>query len=209
MPEDNREEDKKYLIVPPLSGDKGRPHVPVSLDVFKSAYIAEGLGIEDLSKRYHLPVEMVKELVEKHGLAELRLEYQREGMKRIQSTQLDQANKLLDLDLDFKKLRLKALEDKLRDFVAYYERHGDFYKRSPATGEILRNTDGIPLQLSIPSVTKEISQIKESVNLSEGIKNLMAQVEDFMFKKKGPEKVDKDEDVIELSANSIIFSKKD
>lgn len=175
--DDQRTKDQHVKLVP--SKETGKSNVPVTLDVIKSAFIT-GMDVETISKQYFLSIQAVNKIVEDHKLVELRKSYIREGLSRIQSSQLDQAKKLLELEFNFKRLRILQLEKKLEDFLAYFARHGDFAKRHPVSGEVLKDTDGIPMQLNVPSVTREISQLKESVTLSEGMKRLLVQVDDVI-----------------------------
>lgn len=200
---DDRDSDKKISLVP--QKETGKARRAVTMDVVKTAYIAEGLSEEEICDRYFLSKDVVSKLIEDHNLPELRQAYIREGLQKIQNVQLHQAERLLDLETNFKKMRLLQLEDKLRDYMAYYSRHGDFYKRHPVSGEILKNADGIPMQLSIPNVTKEINQLKESVTLSEGIKKLMNDLDSLIHSKPQAEKVSEDETIIDIDA---LFTKK-
>ena len=104
-------------------------------------------------------------------------------------------------------MRLIQLENQLRDFMAYYGRHGDFYKRHPSSGEILQDTDGIPMQVYIPSVAKEIHALKESVTVSEGITKLLSQIDDIINGKKKQAEVS-DAGTIDMDEVDGLFKKK-
>lgn len=171
---EDRDHDKKFFLVPESGSSI------ISLDVLKSAFIAEGLSSKEIASRYFLKLEKVEEIIESHKLVELRKAYMVQGLKNIQNTQIQQSRKLMDLDNDFKKLRILQLEAELKDFLVYYERHGDFYKRHPMTGEVLKDTNGIPMQIKIPSVTKEINQLKESVTMSEGVKSMLNRIDEII-----------------------------
>jgi len=205
--EDNRDNDKKFKLVP--APETGKQRQAVSLDVLKSAYIAEGLSVQAIAERYFLSVEKVQSIVDEAKLPELRKAYVREGISKIQNEQVNQAQKLLDIELSFKKLRIQQLEKQLEDFLAYYGRHGDFYKRHPVSGEILKDTDGIPMQIHVPNVSREIAQLKESVTLSDGLKKLMSDLDDII-NPKGPrgESVGEDANVIEMDEFDGLFRKK-
>lgn len=205
--EDNREQDKKFKLVP--APETGKSRQAVSLDVLKSAYIAEGLSVQAIAERYFLPVEKVQSIVDEAKLPELRKAYVREGISKIQNEQVNQAQKLLDIELNFKKLRITQLEKQLEDFLAYFGRHGDFYKRHPVSGDILKDTDGIPMQIHVPNVSREIAQLKESVTLSDGLKKLMSDLDDII-NPKGPrgESVGEDANVIEMDEFDGLFRKK-
>lgn len=178
MDESERDKDKFLKLIPANSTKMSKR--PVTLDVLKSAYIAEGLSVQQLAERYFLTESQVQTIVDEAKLPELRKAYIREGLIKIQNQQLDQAQKLLDIELDFKRLRIIQLEKQLQDFMAYYGRHNDLYKRHPVTGAILHDTDGIPMQIHIPNVTREIMQLKESVTMSDGLKKLMTQLDDII-----------------------------
>lgn len=199
-----RKQDRAFKLVP--SKESGKSRHPVSLEVVKSAYIAEGLSVDEIAERYHLEKSKIKALVESENLEELRRAYIRQGLQRLQSKQMDQAEKLMDLETNFKKMRILQLEDQLKDFVAYHERHGDFYKRHPKSGEILYNTNGMPMQISIPNVTKEIRDLKESVSLSEGMKTLLDRFDEVINSKPKGQVV---EDVIDVTDYKALFERKD
>lgn len=94
--------------------------------------------------------------------------------------QLVQAEKLMDIETKFKKIRIIQLEKTLEDYMVYYSRHGHFYKVHPVTHEILKDTNGIPIQIKIPNVGHEIAQLKESVSLSEGLKQLLGNIDSII-----------------------------
>ena len=77
-------------------------------------------------------------------------------------------------------MRIIQLEKVLEDHLAYYSRHGDFYKRHPVSGEILKNSDGIPMQIQLPNVSKELFQLKEAVTLSEGVRTLLHRLDEII-----------------------------
>lgn len=200
--EDNRDRDRKHKLVP--MKETGKARKPVSLDVVKSAYIAEGLSPKEISDRYFLDLNQVKSLIEQHKLEELRKAYIRQGLNELQNKQLAQTQKLMDMEANFKKLRIIQLEKELEDYVAYYQRHGDFYKRHPVSNEILRNTNGIPMQIRIPNAYNEIKQLKESVTVSEGLKELLTRLDDIL--NNAPEEELFDSDVIDVSAYDSLFT---
>lgn len=202
---EDRDKDIKYKLVPTTR--EGRPKSPVSLDVLKSAYIADGMDAEELSEKFELPLDLVTKTIKEHDLEQVRLEYRRTGISKIQNSQIHQASKLLDMEVNFKKMRLMQLEKMLEEFAGYYERHGDFFKRHPATQEVLRDTNGLPILIKLPNISKEISEIKESVTLSEGIKQLVARVEDIINQGKEKEAVDEETDIIDLENIDSYFNK--
>lgn len=203
---DDREKDKSFKLVPAV--ETGKSRYPVSIDSIKSAFIAEGLGSKEIAERFHLTVTQINEVIEKHQLVELRKAYIREGISKIQNVQLNQAQKIMELELNFKKMRIVQLEKQLEDFAAYYARHGDFCKRHPVSGEILKNSDGIPMQLSLPSVVREVNQLKETLTLSEGLKKLLVQVDDILNKPRELESVGNDDDIIDVDNYEDMFKKK-
>lgn len=202
--DENRDKDKLTKLIP--SQGTGQTHREISLDVFKSAYIAEGLTPEAMSQRFYLSLPQVQRIIDDHNLAELRRAYIRTGIAKIQNEQLNQAEQLLNLEISFKRLRLIQLQKKLEDYAAYYARHGDFYKRHPVSGEILIDTDGIPMQLPLPSVTREITQLKESVSLSDGLEKLLIKIDSIINAKPTGEAVDPN--VIDMDEVDGLFRKK-
>lgn len=206
--DENRDKDKSLKLIPAQETGMAR-RIAVSLDVLKSAYIAEGLNAEQLAERYCLPVTKIEAIIQEHKLDELRKAYIREGVSKIQNKQVEQAQQLLDIELNFKKLRIQQLTKMLEDFMAYYGRHGDFYKRHPVSGDILKDTDGIPMQIHVPNVGHEIKQLKESVTLSEGLKKLMVELDDIINgKPKGEIAGDGDGQVLNMDDFSQLFKKK-
>lgn len=201
---EDRDLDKKIKVYKENSSVKY-----ITLEQVKSLYIASGMGAEQIAENTFLSIDKVNQIIEDHKLAELRRAYVREGVSKIQNQQVNQAQQLLDLELNFKKLRLVQLTKMLEDFMAYYGRHGDFYKRHPVSGEILRDTDGIPMQVYVPNVSKEIAQLKESVTLSEGLKKLMTELDDIINgKPKGEAVGDGDGEVIDMAQYDGFFKKK-
>lgn len=201
---DDRDKDKSHKLIPQQG--TGQTHRPVSVDVLKSAFIADGLSAQEISDRYYLSLGQVEKIIKENKLPELRREYIRDGLQKIRNTQLGQAQELLDIELNFKKMRLLQLQKMLEDFMAYYARHGDFYKRHPNTGEVLRDTDGIPMQVYLPNVAKEIHSLKETVTLSEGLNNLLSQIDDVINGK--PKGESAGESVIDMDEIDGLFKKK-
>lgn len=201
---EDRDKDKSHKLVPQQG--TGQTHRVVSIDVLKSAYIADGLSAQEICDRYYLSLSQVERLIEDHKLPELRREYIKNGLATIKNTQLGQAQTLLDLELNFKKMRLLQLQKMLEDYMAYFARHGDFYKRHPSTGEVLRDTDGIPMQVYLPSVAKEIHALKETVTLSEGLNNLLSQIDDIINGK--PKGESAGDNVIDMAEIDGLFKKK-
>lgn len=174
MDDQNRDFDKKHFMFP----EKSRRGI--SVDLIKSLYIASGKSAEEIATDTCLPLQKIKDIIIDNKLPELRKAYIIEGVQKIQNVQLAQSNKLMDLENNFKRMRILQLETILEDHLAYYSRHGHFYKIHPTTGDILKNTDGIPMQIILPNVSKELSQLKESVTLSEGVRNLLHRLDEII-----------------------------
>lgn len=206
MDGENRDNDKKISILP-MKGVQAPRLVKtegVSLDVIKSMFIASGLNAEEISAQTFLPVERIEEIITKHQLVELRKAYVVEGIRKIQNVQLQQSNKLMDLENDFKKLRIIQLEKELEEYLAYFARHGDFIKRHPTTGEVLRDTNGIPMQIKLPNVSKEIQQLKESVTMSEGVRSLLFRLDEIINTGRKKENInDNDSNVINADYTAL------
>lgn len=200
----DRDRDKSHKLIP-MPGT-GQTHRSVSLDVLKSSYIAEGLSAEEIADRYFLAKDKVERLIEEHKLPELRREYIRNGLSKIQDQQVKQAQRMLDVELNFKRMRLLQLEKELEDYVAYFSRHGDFAKRHPVTGDILRDTNGIAMQLHLPNVSKEIRDLKESVTLSDGLQKLLSNLDEIINGKPKGEAVG--DNVIDMDEIAGLFKKK-
>lgn len=203
--DEDRDLDKKIGICAP---DSSLQKVP-SRDHVKSLYIASGMSIKEIAETVFVTEDVIKTLVEKHNLVELRKAYIREGINKIQNKQVSQAQQLMDLELNFKKMRIIQLENQLKDFMAYYARHGDFCKRHPVTGDILKNNNGIAMQIQIPNVSREVSQLKESVTLSEGMKHLLTQIDDILNSKRTTEIPDEEGSIIDISTYDAVFKSSD
>lgn len=199
MDGENRDKDKNTIIT-----TDGPGNIPVSFDVIKSAYIAEGLSAEEIAARFFIPVHQVQALIEGENLPELRKAYVVQGIQKIQNVQLTQANKLMDLETDFKKMRILQLEKELENLHAYFARHGDFYKRHPSTGDILKNSDGIPMQIKLPNVSREIAQLKESVTMSEGVRQMLHRLDEIINKPMDATPAE-DPDTFDVSAINGLF----
>lgn len=190
---------KKSEII--LGGNK-----TISMDVVKRAFVTEGMTSEEISEALNIPKKDVDQIIKDLDLRNVRKNLIKSGVKKIEHKQIDQAKSLMNLDISFKKLRLIQLEKQLEDFAAYYATHGDFYKRHPTTDKILKDTNGMPIQIPIPNVAKEIGHIKESLNLSQGLKNLLQHVDDILNTKK-EERLDDPEEsqIIDMDA---LFTKR-
>lgn len=180
--------------------------ITVGVEHIKSAYIVEGCSASDLATKFHLPVQMIEQIIQDNKLDQLRAAHIKHGLAQLQSMQLVQAEKLMDIETNFKKMRILQLEKTLGDYMAYYSLHGHFYKVHPITKDILKDTNGIPIQIKIPNVAHEITQLKESVSLSEGLKQLLGQIDDIINKPKDVENLDPN--VIDVSNFNDLFKKK-
>lgn len=179
---EDRDKDKKHKFVPTPEKGKSVKGQIISLDQIKNLYIGEGMGVEDIANSTKLPLDTIRGLVKEHNLPELRSAYIQMGINKIQNKQIDQAQKLMDLETNFKRLRIAQLEKQLEDFLAYYARHGHMYKLHRVTGEVLLDTNGMPLLINIPNIAKELRDLKEGVSLSEGLKSVLHQVNDIIHK---------------------------
>jgi len=213
MSQDDREEDKKLKILPIHGTNAPRliKREGVSIDVIKSMYIASGMSPEEIAEQTYQPLEKIQEIIGHHNLPELRKAYVVEGVRKIQNIQIAQSHKLMDLETNFKKMRIVQLEKELEEYLAYYARHGDFCKRHPTTGDILKNSDGIPMQIRLPNVSKELSQLKESVTMSEGVRTLLHRLDDIINSGRPEETIDgiNKDDIIDVEAINKYFDNGD
>lgn len=198
------QDDTKQLALPIPGTDNS-----VSIEMIKSVFIGEGLSIKDIAIRYHQDPKDIEAIVVGNKLEELRAIYLKEGIKEIQNVQLNQARKIMDIETNFKNMRIIQLQKTLEDFSAYYGKHGHFYQLHPLTGEILVDRNGIPVQLKLPDVSKEIAALKESVSLSEGLKNIVGQIDSILHKKSTREAqpLDDEGDIIDVTSYNQIFKK--
>ncbi len=152
---------------------------PVSLEQIKNLYVA-GFSLEKIAATTKLTVNKLKEIVNNYQLETLKSTLTTQGLSAIQEAQLNQAQKLLDLDNCFSTLRLIQLQSQLEDVAAYFAKHGDLLKRHPITGDVLLNTDGISMQIPLPNVKKEMEALKEKINLSQGLQNILKDVDRYI-----------------------------
>lgn len=203
--EDNRDKDKQLQLCP----EKGMRKQPVTKDILKSMFIAEGLTTKELAVKYGLSESMIQRYAIDEQWDELRKAYVISGISKIQNSQLKSAKDLLDFESSFNTLKIKQLEKQLEHYAAYYARFEHLFKVHPTTGEILKDTDGMPIPLRIPDVSKQIRDIKESVNMSEGIKKVIDRLE--MITSAG-EYADESEgekpDIIDIDKFDQIFKKR-
>jgi hypothetical protein len=199
----NGSDDSKKSVI--VSNEAGITAL-VGVDHIKNAYICEGASAADLAVKFHLPVETIEGIIQENKLDVLRAAHIKHGLAQLQSIQLVQAEKLMNLENQFKKIRIIQIEKMLEDYVAYYSRHGHFYKVHPITSEILKDTNGIPLQIKIPNVSQEITQLKESFSLSEGLKQMLVRIDDIINTPKDVESLDPN--VVDLDGFDGLFQKK-
>lgn len=199
----NKKDDSKSSI---LTQGPGNQLIEIGVEHIKSAYIVEGCSVSDLATRFHLPVSAMEKIVQDNSLDKLRAAHIKHGLAALQSIQLVQAEKLMNLESQFKRIRIIQLEKTLEDYMAYYSKHGHFYKVHPITFDILKDTNNIPIQIKIPNVGQEIMQLKESVSLSEGLKQLLGQIDDIINRPKDVEKLDPN--VIDVTNFNNLFQRK-
>lgn len=181
--------------------------IPTNEDVAK-VYIAEGLDAEQIAHRLYMEVQEVKSIIVQDKLELKRSNYIREGLEKIQNAQLSQATKLMDMENAFKTLRIIQLEKVLEGYTAYYAVHGHFCKLHPVSGEILFDTNGMPIQLNIPSVTREIAQLKEGVSLSEGLKQVLSRIDEIINSPRKNKRIPAPKEIDVTDYNSL-FKKRD
>lgn len=188
MSSDNSDKNQNIVV----SNPKGFGTSIISLEHIKNEYICEGLSSLELSQKYLIPIVAIDRLIEENRLEELRAAHVKHGLAKLQNIQVGQAEKLMNMEVQFKKMRIAQLEKILEDHLAYYSKYGHFYKIHPISGDILRDTNGIPMQIRLPNVSKEINDLKESVQLSEGLKMLLGQIDAIINKPKDSETLDAD-----------------
>lgn len=198
---DSSDESKTTIV-----SQSGNQIIEVGVELIKSTYIVEGLSAQELAIKFSLPVQMIDKIIEDNSLDKLRAAHIKHGLSQLQNVQLVQAEKLMNIESQFKRIRIMQLEKSLEDYMAYYSKYGHFYKIHPVTREVLKDTNGIPIQIKIPNVGHEITQLKESVSLSEGLKNLLGQIDDIINKPKDIE--DLDPNTIDMSSMDGLFSRK-
>lgn len=199
---DGNDESKSTI----LTQGPGGQMVHVGVEYIKSAYIVEGLSVAELATKFFVSSDIIQKIISDNKLEELRAAHIKHGLAQLQSMQLVQAEKLMNIETQFKRIRIIQLEKTLEDYMAYYSKYGHFYKVHPITLEILKDTNGIPMQIKIPNVAHEISQLKESVSLSEGLKQLLGNIDAIINKPK--DETTLGGDIIDVTNYNDLFKKK-
>lgn len=178
----------------------------VVLEKIKNDFVCDGLSPDELSTKYNVPVEIVNNLISQQKLPDLRSAYIKQGIIQLQNTQLSQAEKLMNLENQFKRMRIAQIESTLQDFLNYYKTYGHFYKVHPISKEILKDPNGLPMQIKIPNIGKEIMELKESFTLSEGLKQMLSHLDDIFNKPKDTEKLDST--IIDVEVDTMFQKRK-
>lgn len=189
-----------------LLSETGQLTAFVSEEVIKNEYICTGATPEELARKFNLPVASMHTFISENKLDVLRAAHIKHGLTQLQNVQLHQAEKLMTLDNQFKKMRLLQIEKMLEDFMAYYSKHSHFYKVHPNTLEILKDTNGMPIQIKLPNVSSEIASLKEAVSLSEGLKQMLGHIDSIINTPKDTENAGTD--VIDVTQYNELFKKK-
>jgi hypothetical protein len=202
MNSDERDDSNRTIVAQTDSGKT----IQIGVEHIKIAYIVEGCSASDLATKFYLPLKTIEKIISDSKLDTLRAAHIKHGLAQLQSIQLVQAEKLMNLETQFKRIRILQLEKILEDYMAYYSKYGHFYKVHPITSEILKDTNGISIQIKIPNVAHEITQLKESVSLSEGLKQLLGHIDDIINRPKDIETIDPN--VIDVTNFNNLFQKK-
>lgn len=198
---DGNDDSKRSIIV-----STGTELTVVGVEHIKNAYICDGSSAAELAARFHLPVATVERMITDNKLDVLRAAHIKNGLAQLQSIQLVQAEKLMNLENQFKKIRIIQIEKQLNDYMVYYSKYGHFYKVHPLTGDILKDTNNIPIQIKIPNLSHEITQLKESFSLSEGLKQMLNHIDDIINQPKDVENLNPD--IIDITDFNGLFKKK-
>jgi hypothetical protein len=205
MSNDSRELDKNTKLVTDLTIAPADNELNV--DALKTAFIVESLDAKSLATKFAISESTAAFYIEKYKLEDLRSSHVKEGLTTIKNVQLSQAEKLMDIESQFKRMRILQLESILEDHAAYFQRHGHFYRTHPVTGEILLDHDKMPVPIKLPNVTKELNDLKESVTMSEGLKHILSQIDDVINKPKPQERLS--DDPIDMLALDDMFKRKE
>lgn len=197
----DNDDSKRSIIV-----STGTELTVVGVEQIKNAYICDGSSAAELAAKFHLPVVTVEKIISDNKLDVLRAAHIKHGLAQLQSIQLVQAEKLMNLENQFKKIRIIQIEKQLQDYMAYYSKYGHFYKVHPINGEILRDTNNIPIQIKLPNLSHEITQLKESFSLSEGLKQMLGHIDDIINQPKDVENLSPD--IIDITDFNGLFKKK-
>jgi hypothetical protein len=194
--------DNKKLILFPEKSKRG-----VTVEELQATFITESVTFAELAEMYGLPESTIRAVAKESEWIELRKAYIRSGVAKIQNSQIQQAEKLLSLENGFKKLKLIQLESQMASFSAYYARYGHLYKVYPGTEEILLDTNGLAIPLKIPDISKEIKDLKESINIGDGITKILDRLEQLMLIGQ-PIKALEAPDEVDISEFEGVFEKK-
>lgn len=199
---DDRDLDKITTLCP----EKGSHGKPVSRDVVKSDYICSGLSADEIAKKFKLSITVIERIIKDDKLQELRKSYITQGLAKLRNKQLTQVTDLLDLEHDFKQLRIVQLQESMKDYLAYYSRFGDLKKRHPITGDVLRDDNDIALTIKIPNIAKEIRDLKESITVASGASQILDQL-DSMINSGNLIEDNEEPDIIDIDEYSILFDR--
>ncbi len=200
-PNDN-DDSNRSILTQNSSGQM----LQIGVEHIKSAYIMDGSSAQELADKFFLPVAAIEKIISDNQLDKIRAAHIKHGLASLQSVQLAQAEKLMTLENQFKRIRIIQLEKILEDYLTYYSKNGHFYKVHPISGDILNDTNGIPIQIKLPNVAAELTQLKESFSLSEGLKQLLSQIDDIINTPKDVQPIDPN--MIEMSGFDGLFQKK-
>jgi len=117
-----------------------------------------------------------------------------------------QGDRVLSLESQFKEMRLAQLERQVNEYIAYFHKHGHFLKIHPVTGEVLNDTNGLPIQIKIPSLIQEIQQLKETINFSAGLDTLVNELVDIT-NQQSKKKVDNNNKLPSVTSFNELFKK--
>ncbi len=201
-------DSKKEPSITILSAGSSGQLIQVGVEEIKSAYIVDGLDSRELALRFGVPVATIDRVIEDNHLDKLRATHIKHGLAKLQNVQLGHAEKLMDMETQFKKMRIVQLERTLQDYLAYYSVHGHFYKVHPISGAILNDTNGIPIQIKIPNVSMELMQLKEAVSMSEGVKHLLNQIDDIIKGKPNNPAPKEDDNTFDMDNFDGLFQKR-
>lgn len=179
-----------------ICSDNGR-EIPVN--VLKSLYVVSDETVEEICRRYKLPVRVVMKYIQEGKWNELRKENRALGLKTLKDESFELFEDLLDLKQYSLRIKILMMKEKLQDMIAYRVEHGDFKVRKD-NGDVMHTVKGMPLYLSDPIDSRFLNEIRNMVEVMDGlVKILKASTLELPDSKGNNEK-----DIIELSPEEIL-----
>ena len=152
----------------------------VALETLKYEYLTENLSVKDIATKHRIKTDTVRLIIRDNQLDVVKKSMLSYGLMKIKNKQLSQAEQLMNIDCEFRQIRIGQLQGRLQEFKDHHEKHGDFYVRNPENNEILIDVNGFKVSFPVNNVIQEIQEMKESISLSVGLEELLHKIDDII-----------------------------